>query len=1353
MSKDASTGRLSMASSLHPSDPSSSTTYSRHATPTSDQRGQSFGYDRSPTPSRLSASPSPGPPSREGTPLSSFGGNESRLGTLRRHRPRSTGGFLLPSLGKHTEPKGSGRISQVDSRRGSGKSNGKAPYPYPRASPRVTPEPPSAPHRHRDSTTSSRNTSTGQSAGMSEDLRESTKHQDQDDQEIQPVQDALFDPGRPTSATSSIDPMQLVHMALNLSETRRRTSHNSQFLTGGRNASGGFSPTPRAGIHQNYSGGNLRVHLQRQRQASQTFSAGSSSPTSIPLSIPGSPPTVVPLSDFAFSDATLKRAEKFRAYMELKVEHWRLLQFLPPLKSSSEAPGNSYYTSTGIPGSSNVDLKRVPSHSGKVHPLGREYNPMQLIRDRKLRNRSRIELRPTPEHWTDVVRVRYWIDTVQHAARQPDYRGGDNVRLPQYAEHGHPTSHGRTSGIGPGWKSRRQPDWTAEPSELLADAYWLEQDAHKAEIEKRNGNKIFPSFESDVAGQLPATESTSQVRPSLEVPRDPHRRRNSALSNTALSIKSTESEPSIPSDERDPDSNRGRRHKRRFLGKGSRDEGSGNNPLKQAWNMAARARSPSSSGLSSTDSEYEGKERKRRRRAPREGEENTAPLERFMAQQLRVSAAHLAPDQGTTALVSPGTPDKWGREGVKPSNEPQPSSSPTSPELAVMKTPPKQVGRQIPTIQLDQRQKSPSTGSSMDADRNNSTTPSSPLVQALSHNMAVISPASSRKQSPTRDKKFTRHLPKFGGELAKLVKRVDQESDDRSSRQASGERERSGSTSQGMGANGGIYPKSAIPVPVQKDDVPITGQMAPIGYRKRSKDEKEPGSSVSRFFRGRLGDIGRGNNKHDVNSDSHTNGEDESDTTEDDEVMKSKKTAIHTQSTSNLERRRETTMPRYRGELPTFRHLDVHSIREDMSEPSNPDHISAQKAAQSANRSPRLDRLKDDLGRIQTASSPELSKWPSEQAVDDSQFLDVDNAASRRLWKPTSRKDTNRASKSSARLAAVVGRGARTSSTGRVRPDRRSYTSHLSASRSRSRGGLSVNQDDTMYPRSHRHWSISQHSNRKASSIVSGNDANASITGEDEELETVDAKSIARIEALLLCAGIKARSLYLREVDVRGARAAPGRHDVEQEAMPEFLREAINGECISHNILGEMRQKFSEADVEELAPSNLRSIDESMQEAFTLAQHSQSHHQLVTIGCRTLSSSLNNLSLTLKQQGTLFQSQASSISTHLSSFRELTSDDLLPNTLLLSDTADNITGSLSRDLTLELRRVNERVERLIRMRRRRFRWVRRVGFVLLEWMLLGIMWWVWFVWVVLVKGSITVVRGVGRAILWCFWVD
>ena len=86
-----------------------------------------------------------------------------------------------------------------------------------------------------------------------------------------------------------------------------------------------------------------------------------------------------------------------------------------------------------------------------------------------------------------------------------------------------------------------------------------------------------------------------------------------------------------------------------------------------------------------------------------------------------------------------------------------------------------------------------------------------------------------------------------------------------------------------------------------------------------------------------------------------------------------------------------------------------------------------------------------------------------------------------------------------------------------------------------------------------------------------------------------------------------------------------------------------------------------------------------------------------------------------------------------------------------TDDAETFITDLNTHQTLAVQQVSDAIDHMLRVRRRRLRWLRRIGFSALEWLLLGIMWGVWFVVIVLkaVKGAF---GGLIHGVRWLIWV-
>lgn len=101
--------------------------------------------------------------------------------------------------------------------------------------------------------------------------------------------------------------------------------------------------------------------------------------------------------------------------------------------------------------------------------------------------------------------------------------------------------------------------------------------------------------------------------------------------------------------------------------------------------------------------------------------------------------------------------------------------------------------------------------------------------------------------------------------------------------------------------------------------------------------------------------------------------------------------------------------------------------------------------------------------------------------------------------------------------------------------------------------------------------------------------------------------------------------------------------------------------------------------------------------------------------------------------------------------REDIETELSPRLAVVADGADGLNEELTTTCTLAVKGINDEVAAMARRKRRQLRWVRRGGYVLLEWVVLGVMWWVWLV-VVVFNIIRAVFRGFVGTIRWILWI-
>ncbi|KAF3356027.1 Dual specificity protein kinase lkh1 [Verticillium dahliae VDG1] len=281
-------------------------------------------------------------------------------------------------------------------------------------------------------------------------------------------------PPRAQNQGFEMDSAQIVNMALNLSESRRLASR--------RNASNAVPPTL-APLPDSATGGSLRQHLNQQRRTSRNISPRPGRAAS-PRLPPGSRINTPLQASFdlgregsyryQFSPSTLARAQKAKEHLELMAQYRRMLEL--------------------------------------------------YIRNRKVRARERKAIDGEAQGFSDVKKVTDWVDNVARWAATGQSILPDGPSLPPFADadmHAQATSPSANA-VKP---KRPKVDWLFEPADLIADAYWLEQDNHLQLIEDRHWRRIFPPSSNlfrPLTGQTdmsrPESLMTTHTRGSLEIP-------------------------------------------------------------------------------------------------------------------------------------------------------------------------------------------------------------------------------------------------------------------------------------------------------------------------------------------------------------------------------------------------------------------------------------------------------------------------------------------------------------------------------------------------------------------------------------------------------------------------------------------------------------------------------------------------------------------------------------------------------------------------------------------------------------------------------------------------------------------
>ena len=345
------------------------------------------------------------------------------------------------------------------------------------------------------------------------------------------------EPSRKATSAFDADQAQIVNFALILSENRRRQFSTGRFASADYSGSlplapiGDLPPTTPAlpssqtlrSLSQqkqsefgNAKRADSKTYLKSPRDPQRTQNESGSDQNSLAVLFPAGSITV-DAGDFYPSEATLLRVERAKAELELNYEYRRLLQYLPkiPVPQTSR-PSTARQSASGL--------------GDSTEALGRLYNPLQYIRNRKARVRERSLLNAEAEGWKDVDAVRGWVDKVAGEQQRHDSNTSDSIMLPPFPPIAKTSSPNTQSprhnldmpGASPTTRELRpRIDWKTAPWDMLADAYWQEQSGNKTLMESGKGQKIYVTQRSKALTYAGAGRIRQQSLPrrSLSIPR------------------------------------------------------------------------------------------------------------------------------------------------------------------------------------------------------------------------------------------------------------------------------------------------------------------------------------------------------------------------------------------------------------------------------------------------------------------------------------------------------------------------------------------------------------------------------------------------------------------------------------------------------------------------------------------------------------------------------------------------------------------------------------------------------------------------------------------------------------------
>ncbi|KAJ5572013.1 hypothetical protein N7535_005673 [Penicillium sp. DV-2018c] len=1031
---------------------------------------------------------------------------------------------------------------------------------------------------------------------------------------------------QPSTAALDRDSIQIVNLALSLNESRRRTA--SGILPGSDSLrpisavskaavppAGNYAHTPRAGDFQRDSPYRNFTQAPGTRLSQGTLPNLERS--SVVNLLP--PSAVEGFRTFEISGSTLARVEKARNHFDLFYEYMRLLPSLPALPDA---------------GKDGAEPKPWKSH--------RAYNPLQTIRNRKVRYRERSQLDADAEGWHDIERVHQWINAVEREYRHTEHDQVECLKLPPFNQAGRhvpnsehedadimgaspPSSLRRVSRTNSMKTRRPRMEWKISPAELLADAVWLEDGTNKAKIVDKDGYKLYPDPTKLVIRKAQADFVTPQKQQTLVETEDSGEARSSP--RTSLSS----AHPALAHEFK---SVRRGRHRHRFRSHSkslhSRSASSKGKPT--TWDKV-KMRSGSVSSSSSSDSGGSIADKPRLSR-----EHVREHVQRFVDHAH--SRSHMPLTKSSTALSAEKdrgrAPQPSGLSRLDTQQSPKHRggsfSSPGSPDY-----------RPDPRMSME----------GMD-----STAPSSPTQVGYFPSIAVnLSPPSSRSPSPA--KKGLRHKIASRHERSKS-KQGDRDREGEDRLLEPGTLSRLGTTtSERMEGVSKLQP-SPLPDVVSspsRDNQATADETRPDEHRSR-RAMHPPESKLRGIFKGpgRIAEIvgskvGDRILKKDEDPGSRRSSpatpyaSDDSDSDEDfkGEKKSSAKALLRRLPTLTDESGRLTrkdsgknTSRTFKSSLPSFTSPLRQEARKEA--PGGPGSGSSGERRSSTEKYDFREHPRKSLARSKT-----LDFSPSLQQGRRNRHEITDAAVPYSLTRPP-----------------VTGLANARASPG-VSPDG-------------TRGGLSG---------ASRAWSIS---GRSLQSL-----ADSGVPGKPE---------VERTRALLLSSGIKAREI------TRKAHTA-------RDPPPHWLQNSMGpGQSVPYVT------RINEWD---LAAQTLLQRFESTQYSFQ-----QSMHHFSTSTSLPLRSQLRNL-------------------------EKLANDSLAPRVRATANDAQDLCVQLNSTSTLAVKQLGDALDKGIRKRRRRLRWIRRTGFMFLEWALVGMLWWVWLI-VMAFKLVHGVFRGAFSGIRWVLWL-
>lgn len=1173
----------------------------------------------------------------------------------RSHKPRSSGGFLLtnPVLdesSRGTSPsRDDGRRRSripVDSRKGKGHLN--------------TPE--------------KSNVASSPQAGLGIDIQDTRRSSDVQESRVMspaPGEDGRFGQSgrgaskiptpRPSTAPLDVDSTQIVSMALNLNEKRR--------LAEKRNISSPIPPRL-AQFSDTQAGGSLKQHFQQQRRTSRTMSPKPDkalAPRTV--STPRMTSSLQPSFDYDgsytyhFSSSTLNRAQKAKEYIELMAQYRRLLNLVPPLKQGARSRPSSSSVSAS-PTSAKAPLN--PFTGSPQILLGRTYNPLQYIRNRKVRARERKTIDGEAQGFSDVSKVTGWIDETAASAATSALTPGASP-LPRFpgahenADQELPPSNIPRPTSTVGKPKRVRIDWSIDPADMLADAYWLEQGHNKYLIEDRNYSKIYPPKpETQTSSPYQANEHVASTLSTSTKEGDIGETVVASETDLISPTKSESEAPSVSARDRARQKLQDLRHHKP-------------NGLSHSHHDFLKFRKGSLSDTSDSESD-----RKRRTRTGTISANGRDLLEKQMMEMMAKEASEEQEKENLNEIgyrqLKPlpsrmATPEKI-------SHTPEQLHSRRGSRVEILESLDKTARGRVPQ------------GSPVGSGR--------PSLEVPGQNYRLSADMdSSRPESPDirPGRGRTAQMPTIGMDLSPPVSRPGSPGRKPFSKVKSIFRDRSRDRDRGVD-NVAREKEEKVDSPLESPEPinlsAVTAERFQSPERRRSKsltrkiiprttneshkshrsmasisklkgDEQvglrslfKGGAKIDGMIRGGVSKVTDLLWRRDSDSEDTSSTSSSEDSEEESKRGRDKGSAAV--SRSNSRRARDTTRQKnYLDVMPPFKSA---SVSNDKPVSEETDDLALVNITSPASRSARFDRLKPPRIDIRKASPPsgELEQTRS-RLLRESDMSDTESRKS-----PVGYGDKSR--NTSTDLSEVP-----------LLPP--SQTRPRVGSRTLSQGA--------------RHWSISN--------------PNPS-THEGQ----ISRREVARLRTLILCSGIQAMEISRRA------------HETHPLFAPDNTATGLPWTDVARYVPDEVAS-LSVPELE-LYPKTARVLSDTIDQSIRRSEASTAKFALEI---------------------------APVLQRRVESLHDRVAGDLIEMTHRAADEADEVNRDLVDSQRLKVKRVVDTMDKMLRRRRRRFRWVRRAGWLAVEWVLVGFMWYVWFV-VMIARIVLGVGKGVVGVVRWLLWL-